>query len=571
MISALVAAGLAWGAPAPQRHAVVVGANAARPGSAPLRYGHDDARRLAATLEQVGGFAAEDITVLLDPTPSVLLQTVEQALSGAAPQDLFLLYYSGHGGDDALYPSGRALDVDALRQIMEDSRVAVRVGILDVCRGGSWTGAKGLVELESTFAPPLSVHASGSVLLASSTGTEDAHEGEVVGGSFFTHHLVAGLRGAADDSGDGSVTVSEAFRYAKHLTVRDAATYTDGAQHPSYRIDLSGRHDLVLSRLDRAPSELRLDQQVGPLQVVQLETGILVLELPRGPRQARLALPAGAYLVRQSGGSERASATVWVQPDETVSLAEGDLVPSGAQRAAAKGIWTGPQLPRGAWSGGGHVVPVQDAELTLDLAALWFSSTGGGMRLELVHGVSDHVQWLAPGTLAVHLGGADAVDALVWGGVHGLDSGGAVSLEVNAATGAEGRLELTPWLSLGASGVLSGGTPLIPDLDVGRSSVDLRLTSSVRVGHIELHPAVALRWRSYSRVYARTAGRSPPGVSWGPPQVLLFDAVRSGRHLPLVRWYLTPGAALDLSGKALMHDDGTADVLVFVGTTLTSW
>ena len=84
------------------------------------------------------------------------------------------------------------------------------VGVFDACRGGSWTRSKGLtaapaIELKA----PFSLQSEGTVLFAASSGLESAHESDRLRGSFFTHHLVGGLLGAADISGDGVVTAPE--------------------------------------------------------------------------------------------------------------------------------------------------------------------------------------------------------------------------------------------------------------------------------------------------------------------------------------------------------------------------
>ena len=79
------------------------------------------------------------------------------------------------------------------------------------------------------------------VLIASSSGLEIAHESEGILGSFFTHHLVAGLRGAADPRGDGVVTVTDVFAYAKERTVRDTASISPRPQHPSFSMNLPSR------------------------------------------------------------------------------------------------------------------------------------------------------------------------------------------------------------------------------------------------------------------------------------------------------------------------------------------
>src|SRR5439155_1903876 len=76
----------------------------------------------------------------------------------------------------------------------------------------------------------------GEALLTSSTSDELARESDNLKGSFFTHHLVSGLRGAADQSKDGRVTLAEAYQYAYGKTVAQAA----GGQHPTFKYDLAG-------------------------------------------------------------------------------------------------------------------------------------------------------------------------------------------------------------------------------------------------------------------------------------------------------------------------------------------
>ena len=49
---------------------------------------------------------------------------------------------------------------------------------------------------------------------------EDAQESDDIKGSFFTHHLVSALRGAADEDMDGRVVLEEAYRYTYNETLR---------------------------------------------------------------------------------------------------------------------------------------------------------------------------------------------------------------------------------------------------------------------------------------------------------------------------------------------------------------
>ncbi|MFP2911338.1 caspase domain-containing protein [Pyxidicoccus sp. 3LFB2] len=328
---------------APQRMAVVVGSNGAAGGRPALRYAHEDARRMAEVLVQVGEFRPEHVKLLLDPSPEALMAAVDErinALRGKAGETLLLFYYSGHADPRFLYPGGQALAVDELRKRVDSPAATVRLGIIDACSGGGWTQAKGLQPDAQPFQVhvPMVVGSEGSVLLASSSGLENAHEAETLRGSFFTHHLVAALRGAADQAGDGEVSVVEAFSYARERTVRDTSLMGIAPQHPSFELNLRGRSDLALTRVASAGSLLQLQQTQGPLTVMQAGSGGQVAELAHGERHALLALPPGRYLVvrKDEGGKARAR-EVTLRKGETVTLEEGSLEPVGATSLLLKG------------------------------------------------------------------------------------------------------------------------------------------------------------------------------------------------------------------------------------------
>ncbi|MFP2926512.1 caspase domain-containing protein [Pyxidicoccus sp. 3LG] len=328
--------------PAPRRVAVIVGANAAVHGRAALRYAHDDARRMADVLVQVGEFRAEDVALLLDPAPEGVLAALDRQLSRlrSTPGDtLLLFYYSGHADPQALYPQGAALPLAALKQRIDSPDATVRVGIIDACSGGGWTQAKGL-HAEAPFAleVPLRVQSTGSVLIASSSGLENAHETAALEGSFFTHHLVAGLRGAADVAGDGEVSLVEAFTYAKQLTIRDTAVLAERLQHPSFDMNLRGRDDLALTRVEAGGSVVVLLQRQGPLQVVLTSTGRSVLEVPEGERQVKVALRPGRYLLLRKDPDRPAVREFSVQAAQSLLLDEEHLVPASFASIVSKGV-----------------------------------------------------------------------------------------------------------------------------------------------------------------------------------------------------------------------------------------
>lgn len=324
-----------------KRVAVVVGSNSAVPGRAALRYAHDDARRMADVLVQVGEFPPDDVELLLDPAPGAVLAALDEKLARLREtpgQTLLLFFYSGHADAQALYPHGAPLELTALKQRIESPAATVRLGIIDACNGGGWTQAKGL-HAEAPFAleVPLNVQSTGSVLIASSSGLENAHETAALEGSFFTHHFVAGLRGAADIAGDGEVSLVEAFTYAKQFTIRDTAVFGDRLQHPSFDMNLRGRDDLALTRVETGGSLVVLRQRRGPLQVVLPSTGRSVLEVPEGDRQVKVALRPGRYLLVRRDSDSPAVREFSVQAEQSLLIDEDSLVPASFASIASKG------------------------------------------------------------------------------------------------------------------------------------------------------------------------------------------------------------------------------------------
>ena len=284
------------------RWAVVVGTNVEVLGRNALRFAHRDAKMVSQALTDLGGFEERRVRLLLDPRPKEVLTAIDAFLTKAAgtPNAMVLFYYSGHADAGSLYPDGAPLPLTEIKRRLEDRRVQLRVGIVDACRGGGWTGTKGF----ATAAPfaievPDSPEAQGTIFVASSSGDQAAHESESLAGSFFTHHFVAGLRGAADDDADGVIAMSEAYRYARRRTVRDAAIYAQGEQHPSFRVTLTGRQDVSMTQIDRGRSTMTIGPRPSIIQVVDLNSGVTLVEVPAGKMPRTLALPEGSYVVKR--------------------------------------------------------------------------------------------------------------------------------------------------------------------------------------------------------------------------------------------------------------------------------
>jgi hypothetical protein len=467
----------------PRRVAVIVGANRGALGRDSLRYSYRDAQQMADVLVQVGQFAPADVHVLQDPEPDDVVALLDQQLSALAAtsgESMLLFYYSGHADTGALYPGGKALPFGSLRARLDNRAATVRIGIIDACSGGGWTGAKELRPAPPFVVDvPLELSGEGSVLIASSSGVEQAHESERLLGSFFTHHLVAGLRGAADPRGAGVVTVADAFAYAKERTVRDTAAVSTEPQHPSFFMNLRGRADLPLARVASSSTLMELEENEGPLQVIHLGTGLVLLEVPAGRRTVKLSVPAGRYLVRRR--SERGTWTqeIGVDSGRTVVVREQDLALSGFGPAASKGL-LGPQAfndPRAVRSTG--VGPRTELVITSTIAGLYLSGitaaaanandkgtvgllmlgTGGALVGSILATSDREVPQSMPQMLenGVGFGSFATLLVLTVSGYTGNTAAVGGEIALGAALGGAGGLIASPWLTGGDSGAMSTG------------------------------------------------------------------------------------------------------------------
>lgn len=501
---ALLAAGSRASAGPVRRIAVLVGANAAAPDRQPLRYAHQDADRLAQVLLRVGGYEPEGVVVLHDPAPEQLLEKLEQARANLRNSDgnsesLLFFYYSGHADETSLYPSGRPLPLERLRLLLDEPGITVRVGFIDACQGGAWTRAKGLHAVEPFQVPLSALRSAGSVLIASSSGLESAHESDLLRGSFFTHHFAAGLLGAADQTGDGAVSLTEAFDYAKRLTIRDSARYAQAPQHPSFDLRLRGRQDLILAQLPVSTSSLVIEQERGPLEILQLSTGSVVAELPAGRRTTRLALAPGRYLVRRELRRILSSSEIELPPagDAPVWVHERELVPTGALgQAGTKGqLGLGRLLVTSSTAERGVVelrfgIGIQYSDMS-GLGVMGAVPRSPALLLSGVLGITDRLQWsIGTGAFAYRFGRRGGVEWIPWGGLTRLtfaydkdDSGpGGLSVLYGLGAGLQSRI----WLgseasfilgaSVGSEGQAAGSQRLAPTTWWARLDAGFQLT-----------------------------------------------------------------------------------------------
>ncbi|MES1171886.1 MAG: caspase family protein, partial [Bacteroidota bacterium] len=115
------------------------------------------------------------------------------------------------------------------------------------------------------------------------------------------HHLASGLLGGADKSGDGRVTLSEAYAYAYDRTVADTADSAAGAQHPTFSYDLAGNGDLVLTDVVVRREGLLLPREAPAGTYFLVDgRGVVSAEIIKAAgAERRVALSPGRYRVKR--------------------------------------------------------------------------------------------------------------------------------------------------------------------------------------------------------------------------------------------------------------------------------
>ena len=297
LVAAMVGpVGVASAADAP-RLGLFVGSNGAPPGREALRHAEADARRMRDVFVELGQMQAADATVLASPDRAQLVAALEALAARASPEATVVFYYSGHADDRGLLLGGTELRHADLRARLDAVKGRLGVHIVDACRAGALTRAKGIAGAEP-FSVEVAPRAEGQAVIASSAAFEDAQESDRLGGSFFTLHLASGLRGAGDLDGDGTVTLLEAYDYVYARTVESTRATVAGAQHPTYRYDLRGRGDTVLTwvRGDEATAWLALSGG-GDYLVVDAGSGRVVAEVEARASGDVLALRPATYRV----------------------------------------------------------------------------------------------------------------------------------------------------------------------------------------------------------------------------------------------------------------------------------
>ncbi len=330
------------GAPA---YALIVGSNPGGAEQITLRYAERDAERVAGLLEELGGYDADHVHLVLRPSPEDLMRSLD-AVSTAIAADvargekpILFFYYSGHARASAINLGARELPIAELRQRLLALPTHLTIVVLDACQSGAFSRIKGAEPTaDFSFNSVNRLDAAGVAVMASSSGTELSQEAEHLGSSYFTHYLLVGLRGAGDVNRDGRVSLDEAYHYAYQETLASTAKTAVGSQHVTLETDLKGKGEIPLTYPAEADAHLDLDAGLAAELLIRVEpSGAVVAELHKSAGEpADLALPTGRYQVLVRQGHKVHECKLTFDRGARIDLALGGCQPARLEDSVAK-------------------------------------------------------------------------------------------------------------------------------------------------------------------------------------------------------------------------------------------
>jgi hypothetical protein len=286
-----------------KRFAMIVGANYGGPSRVRLRYAVSDARSVLSVLNRMGGVSRNDSMLLIEPNRKrfiASLKDLRRKLKAARSRYRRLevvFYYSGHSDEDGILLGGEKVLYREIRRSIENMSADVRIAILDSCSSGAFTRLKG-GRVHSPFLFDSSFNMKGYAFMTSSSFDEASQESDRIKGSFFTHYLVSGLRGAADMTLDGRITLNEAYQFAYKETLGRTQRTVSGPQHPNYNIKMTGTGDVIMTEIRKSSAVLLIPENISGRIFIRDSNNVLIAELRKSPgRFIQLGLEDGTYTI----------------------------------------------------------------------------------------------------------------------------------------------------------------------------------------------------------------------------------------------------------------------------------
>jgi hypothetical protein len=288
------------------RAGMFVGSNRGVFSEDPLFYANEDAMKMYLLFREYGK-VDENLSLLLKKTDkkgiktglSNLKQRIRLLKSHSDSNLECVFYYSGHGGADGLHVDGRTYPYRELYEDLNALSCDLLIVVLDACNSGNFLKIKGVVYSKEEFRVKIYDTKTGEVFITSSADSEYSQEKDEFKGAVFTYYLANGLLGAADIDKNGLVTLSEAYNFASKKTMQETFGSARGFQVPTYKYQVQGRQDTVLTELEGKRELVHAPEGAdGIMTFMEVDKGIIFGDFEISVKNRKISIPRGEYLVR---------------------------------------------------------------------------------------------------------------------------------------------------------------------------------------------------------------------------------------------------------------------------------
>lgn len=294
-----------------KRYGLIIGANNGGSGRVILKYALSDAASFKKVMNELGGMSEADMLLLYNPDTRNYLSAMNQLKqkvakdAGKFRKREFFFYYSGHSDEQSILLGNEKISYANLKKDIVSLNVDVRIVILDSCSSGAFTRTKGGA-MRSSFMVDTSYDMKGNAFMTSSSADEASQESDSIKGSFFTHYIVTGMRGAADVTQDKKITLNEVYQFAYNSTLSRTQKTTGGAQHPNYHIEMMGTGDVVMTDVNTTDTRLVVSDEVEGRIFIKDSSDRLIAEFPKSYGQpVVLGIESGKYTVIATDYNDR--------------------------------------------------------------------------------------------------------------------------------------------------------------------------------------------------------------------------------------------------------------------------
>ena len=323
------------------RFALIIGnSEYTDPGLAQLTAPGKDAKDFARALSDIEICAFDEVSTVLNEPSSSVIEIIDEFFDQKKPDDLLVLYFSGHGVRDefgSLYLAFKntvrsrlrstAIKSDYIREVMDQSRSKRQVLILDCCNSGAFPqGVK--AEVGGPMGMVSALQGFGRFVLTASDATQFAWEGNQIIGetdnSLFTHFLVKGLKGEADSDGDGKITVDELYDYAYDQISRVTPKQTPTKSSSKQEGEIVLRQNMRIEDIKPVPLPAELIDEAEDTRPYVREVAVQKLEKILKGKNIAMARSAREVLekIAADENSTRRVAQAAIQALEFVRQAE---------------------------------------------------------------------------------------------------------------------------------------------------------------------------------------------------------------------------------------------------------